>query len=513
MGSSTFVLRLVRGGFVAIAVMLSAVLATGCSDNGKGGGVPPTSTVTPVPTDTVAPTPTLTPLVTGTATPAFTATPVPTREPAVPAAVAAVISVKCAGCHVALPAGHTGAQASDQCGLCHIPYGHVTTPPHTETTVGCPLCHRSPEETHFFLRDEQDQTVLASDAEERCIACHRDGAVNQNGKGVPPLETEEDILAAAEQGTLRSWIQPGGFMAHQLSRGEAVTLTDWVDEISTDRALGYDPYLDAVRLDSDPAADIGALLDTPAWDSAPAHAVSIRPTIYTATDSITMKALYSDDYLYVRVEYLDSTASMTRSGSWVLDSGSWRHPAAASENDKQSEDRVSMIWNISTPDFRQRRGCAIKCHGNVPGSSEFTDLENSTMDIVHSKAARALGGYSAAQGGGVVGVVAARYACGRRGAEAGGAGQRVDRDRRIVGDAPAAGLTGVVARLQAGVLGEGLAGLFGGLQSRVVQEGLQRNADLDQNPFEFLALLHVRGSEDHAFGDWVGGGAQWNLNW
>ena len=166
--------------------------------------------------------------------------------------------------------------------------------------------------------------------------------------------------------------------------------------MSVDRALAYDPYLDAVKVDSDfEITDLG----NSAWDAASEHVVSVRPTIYTAADEIKMKALYSDDHLYVRVEYADDTASMTRSGSWLLDNGEWRHPVAASENDKQSEDRVSIIWNISTPDLRDHNGCAIKCHGNVPGSSEFTDLEGSTMDIWHSKAARALGLFSATDGG------------------------------------------------------------------------------------------------------------------
>lgn len=46
--------------------------------------------------------------------------------PSVPAAVADIIADNCVRCHVAPPSGHTGAQDSDQCGLCHVPYGHTT---------------------------------------------------------------------------------------------------------------------------------------------------------------------------------------------------------------------------------------------------------------------------------------------------------------------------------------------------------------------------------------------------
>lgn len=322
----------------------------------------------------------------------------PAPEVLVPAAVADTIAAKCATCHVALPAGHTGAQDSDQCGLCHVPYGHTMAPEHTATTEGCLMCHNSPEVTHFYLRDEEDQTVLAADVEAKCISCHRDspGGAQADGRGVPPLETEGDIIAALEQGTLRAWIQPGGFMAKYLAADEAATITDWIDTVSADRALAYDPYLDAVKIDSD--FDINGRGDNPAWDAAPEHVVSVHPTIFTAADEVKLKALYTDEYLYTRVEYEDSTASLTR-GGWLLDGGAWRHPRADTQYEQQSEDRVSIIWNISTPDFQDRYGCAIKCHGNVPGSSEFTDLEGSTMDIWHTKAGRGLGLYSATDDG------------------------------------------------------------------------------------------------------------------
>ncbi len=317
-------------------------------------------------------------------------------EALVPAAVADVIAAECAGCHVALPAGHTGAQDSDQCGLCHVPYGHTTALEHTATTEGCTMCHNSPEVTHFYLRDEEDQLVLADNAEAKCISCHRDGGKQADGRGVPPLETEKDIIAAVELGTLRAWIQPGGFMAKYLTDTQVATITGWIDATSGDRSLSYDPYLDVVKIESD--FEINGLGDNPAWDAAKEHVVSVVPTIFTAADEVKLKALYSNEYLYIRVEYEDSTASLTR-GGWILDDGEWRHPRADTQYEKQSEDRISIIWNISTPNFRDQYGCAIKCHGNVPGSSEFTDLEGSTMDIWHTKAARGLGLYRATDSG------------------------------------------------------------------------------------------------------------------
>jgi hypothetical protein len=306
----------------------------------------------------------------------------------VPQAVKAIIDDNCARCHVTLPAGHTGSRDVDQCGLCHISYGTTVSPTHDAATAGCTLCHTTPEETHFYLRDDDDQLVLKADAADDCIGCHRDGGNQTNGAGRPALDTDEDIFAAARWGTLRSWIQPGGFMAKYLTDAEVATITNWIDDAFGDRTLGYDPYLDAASFNTD--FDISGRGDNPAWSNATEHVITLTPTVFTATAQIALKALYSDTYLYIRAEHTDSTLSMTRSGSWILDGDAWRHPTAITENDKQSEDRVAFLWNIAMPQFKERFGCAIKCHGNVPGSSEFSDLTGSVGDIWHTKAARGL---------------------------------------------------------------------------------------------------------------------------
>lgn len=80
-------------------------------------------------------------------------------EIAVADAVKSIIEEKCAGCHVALPAGHTGTRDVDQCGLCHIPYGDTTAPAHGADTAACTACHATPEVTHFFLRDDEVTTI------------------------------------------------------------------------------------------------------------------------------------------------------------------------------------------------------------------------------------------------------------------------------------------------------------------------------------------------------------------
>lgn len=319
----------------------------------------------------------------------------------VPVTVKRIIQEKCVTCHFPAPASHATEfpKSKTRCASCHVPFKE------NHKKAGCTRCHRSPAKTHFFLRGynkkdtpEQQavtQAKFAPNVEPKCIRCHLEKPLSNEGRGFPSLKTDADILAAVEKGTLRSWIQPGRFMAKYLRADEVETITTWVDDISRTRKLGYDPYLIAVKTEAD--FDIDGTGTNPVWDKAPEHRVKLTPTVYTPTDEIRLKAVYTDKNLYIRAEWRDSTLSMTRNG-WEWKDGQWKHPYFEPEdpdNTKQSEDRLSLIWNMSTKDYRTVRGCAVKCHGNIPGSSEFTDHEGEKADIWHSKAERSLGTLSA----------------------------------------------------------------------------------------------------------------------
>ena len=151
-------------------------------------------------------------------------------------------------------------------------------------------------------------------------------------------------------------------------------------------------------------------LDDVAWNSAAEHVVKVIPTPFTSAEELKMRAVYDDTYLYVSVQYADPNLSMTR-GGWIRDAGAWKHPPSDKtaawgpvkgiSPDNQSEDRVSIIWNmtVDTEKFFTTRGCAYKCHGYVAGSSEYTDVSGENMDIWHTKAARGLGANSVSQTG------------------------------------------------------------------------------------------------------------------
>ncbi len=330
----------------------------------------------------------------------------PSSQISVPAEVKAVIDAKCAGCHRPPPAAHATAfpQSVVQCGACHVSF----KPDHSKTD--CVSCHASPSVAHFNLRDFNSkdtpaqhavtQSRFAPKVEEKCIACHVRGGKNPKGMGFPPLVTEAQIVSAARLGTLRQWIQPGGFMAKYLKAPEVGTITKWVDSLSANRPLGYDPYLDAVRVGQD--FEITGAGDHPAWRTTTEHVVRLVPTIYTPISEVKLRAMYSDQFLYIRAEYRDKTLSMTRSDAWEWTGSAWKAPyfdPKNVDNTKQSEDRIAFTWNMSIPDYKAAYGCAIKCHGNIPGSSEFTDVKGQKADSWHSKAARALGGMRVTQVG------------------------------------------------------------------------------------------------------------------
>lgn len=330
----------------------------------------------------------------------------PGAQVSVPGEVKALVDAKCAGCHRTPPAAHAAAfpKSAVQCGACHVPF--KSDHPQTD----CVTCHTSPSVTHFNLRnfDAKDtpaqhaitQAQFAPKAEEKCVACHVKGGKNPKGMGYPPLTSEAQIVSAARLGTLRQWIQPGGFMAKYLKPEEVATISRWVDSISVNRSLDYDPYLDVVRIAQD-FESTGAG-DHPAWRTAPEHAVRLVPTVYTPVNEVKLKALYSDQYLYIRAEYRDKTLSMTRGDAWEWTGSGWKSPyfdPKDVDNTKQSEDRVAFTWNMSIPSYKAAYGCAIKCHGNIPGASEFTDVKGQKADSWHSKAARGLGAIRISQFG------------------------------------------------------------------------------------------------------------------
>lgn len=122
------------------------------------------------------------------------------------------------------------------------------------------------------------------------------------------------------------------------------------------------------------------------WADAPALSVS--------PPGVTLKAVYTDQDLYILATWSDSTASFTRGGSWSWDGSAWVKSSG------QSEDRIAFFWDMDIPNFAEQ-GCMSKCHPGTheEGGEDDAWLETGKGDMWHMKAARSLGVISVSQSG------------------------------------------------------------------------------------------------------------------
>jgi hypothetical protein len=141
-----------------------------------------------------------------------------------------------------------------------------------------------------------------------------------------------------------------------------------------------------------PALD--GMLDD-AWKTAPAlnvKAVGGRNFANGSSD-ITVRSVYAGDTIYFLVQYTDATESVKRS-PWVKQvDGSWKQLAdpadKGGDNNLYYEDKLAMIWNISSPAF-EARGCLAACHTGEgkPYGNKYLPNANERADIWHWKGVR-----------------------------------------------------------------------------------------------------------------------------
>ncbi|MEW6356345.1 MAG: ethylbenzene dehydrogenase-related protein [Planctomycetota bacterium] len=151
--------------------------------------------------------------------------------------------------------------------------------------------------------------------------------------------------------------------------------------------------LKAVKVDKAPAVD-GDPSDE-AWAKAPALSL--------AFPEVSLKAVYTNDGIYLLARWPDTTFSIVRGGSWTWDGAKWTmtKSAAPEAGPGMSEDRLTFMWNMTVPDF-EGLGCMTKCHVDVQPGKEKTVrifLEAGVADIWHMKSARALPSVGASQSG------------------------------------------------------------------------------------------------------------------
>jgi ethylbenzene dehydrogenase len=141
-----------------------------------------------------------------------------------------------------------------------------------------------------------------------------------------------------------------------------------------------------------PALD-GTLDDT--WKGAKSLTVKVGGgrNLPAGSTEVALRSLYAGDTIYFYMQYKDATDSVRRS-PWVkqVDS-SWqklRDPAdKGGDNNLYYEDKMAMIWNISSPAF-EARGCMAACHTGEgkPFGNKYLPNPGERADIWHWKGVR-----------------------------------------------------------------------------------------------------------------------------
>ena len=93
----------------------------------------------------------------------------------------------------------------------------------------------------------------------------------------------------------------------------------------------------------------------PEWGPGATVALNLPVEGWGGPDKATVRAAYDDENIYMQVRWEDpSNTQSIHKGMWTYDAktGSW--------SSGQNEDRVYLLWNITSPDFGA--GCAVYCH-------------------------------------------------------------------------------------------------------------------------------------------------------
>lgn len=135
-------------------------------------------------------------------------------------------------------------------------------------------------------------------------------------------------------------------------------------------------------------------LDT-AWNGAHPIVVKVMggKNLPGGTTEVSLRSVVAQDTIYFYVQYKDSTQSVRRSPWQKQSDGSWKQlkdpDDKGGDNNTYYEDKLALIWNISSPAFAQR-GCMAACHTGEgkPYGNKYLPNPNERADIWHLKGVR-----------------------------------------------------------------------------------------------------------------------------
>jgi len=108
---------------------------------------------------------------------------------------------------------------------------------------------------------------------------------------------------------------------------------------------------------------------------------------------VTIRSLYTEDMVYFLVQYKDPTDSVQREPWQKQADGSWKQlkdpDDKGGDNNKYYEDKLAILWNISSPAFEQK-GCLAACHTGEgkPFGNKYTAGAGERLDMWHWKGVR-----------------------------------------------------------------------------------------------------------------------------
>ncbi|TMG85571.1 MAG: hypothetical protein E6H74_04525, partial [Betaproteobacteria bacterium] len=154
--------------------------------------------------------------------------------------------------------------------------------------------------------------------------------------------------------------------------------------------------LTAIKVAQPPKLE--ALASDAAWAKAAPLTVKLSSgaNFKDGATTVTLKAVYTTDTLYMLVQYDDPTQSVRRSPYVKQPDGSWKKLVdpddKGGDNNKYYEDKFAILWNInnSIKNF-DSMGCFALCHAGEAGKAfgnKYTASEGEIGDIWHMKSIR-----------------------------------------------------------------------------------------------------------------------------
>lgn len=145
------------------------------------------------------------------------------------------------------------------------------------------------------------------------------------------------------------------------------------------------------------APSLNALDKDPAWANARSLSVNVTSGANLVNGETTgvLKAVYTNDTLYMLVQYKDPTQSVRRVPYQKQADGSWKQQTdpkdKGGDNNLTYEDKWAMIWNINVKGFEEQ-GCAVLCHEGEgkPYGNKYTRTPGELADMWHMKSQRTI---------------------------------------------------------------------------------------------------------------------------